>query len=406
MKRIRIILSYYKGNLPSVIFISLGLLCILLFFIFRSGNASMLSESMKMYGDSDLKNGIYFMPAADRNTLESDIGEEEIYKFSATKDVIYFYHSLLYFEGNPEKIVNEYFYLETAIDAFNLSDEGRWFSEQSEEELNSTINVVVCGSMFEDVKIGDDIEFTEPGSGKRTTMHVIGKKGNAAMLPRLGSSAMNVSTKNLSGIHENTIISRAEDIPKIMTEEAASYNSPLYGCFIRLKDNASDSEINELKEYLTTMGGYNTYDDIMEYSQKEYLNALRSELAMPLLLLLIFLFAFVATFVLILSRKSVEMRAYYLCGYSKRRCFADFFVCMLIVTVIPCIICTLFIFRFSPIATDIALYLVWGDSEKIIAAEALLLLGGYMLVCIFLSLLLAVYFMRKNSVIEIYRREL
>lgn len=403
MKRIKRIFTYYQGSLFSVVFISIILTFVLFFFIMGIADVSPFSASIKLYESFNLKNSLYFMPAESTLDYESAFNLEAIESFSAVKDIAYTRHGVWFYNGNGDYPVNVETYPNAAIDAFNIKiDEGTWFSDLQETQRSDTINVIVCGGMFNKVKLGDKIEFLEPISGRSILAHVIGIKKDPVILPNMGTLNLEVNTSSLYNATNNSIIMKEDDAVNLLGNETFSYS---FGCFIRLKEDASDVDVTELKNYLSMNGGYNTYEDIIKHSHSAYQHSLRSQLAIQLLLLFISQYAFVSIFVLILNRKSIEMRAYFICGYSKLDCFIDFALSMLFVIAIPCIIYTLFALRIPPILTEFIQFLFVGGENKVIGTNVLSFIMGYFMLSLVLSLVLASNFVRKSSVIDIYKRE-
>ena len=406
MKRLKTIGNFYSGNKFSIIFIAVIFTFLLLFFVLRLGGVSPYIESLKLYESANLDHSIYYMPSRELETNEQENYDDEISQYPAVKDIATEKINWMSRDNKETDGINALFYNDAMLDAFkNLQDEGKWLTDLTDEEKETDICIVVCGYWFRDVKVGDIINLKAWENEQFVPVRVVGKCNNVdTILPALGASKLDINTSDMFDKSNNSIIVHQKDAVKLLGHEP-TYDA--YGSFIRLKETATTEDISELKDFLAMHGGYSTCEDILTETHIRYQDSLRSELAIPLLLLFIALYAFVSIFVLTLNRKVIEMRSYFLCGYSKRRCFVDFFVSMLLVILIPCIPCTLVVLQTPPAFTEFLLYIVWGGSDnQVINIGLLPYLGGYLLICIVLALALSIQFIKKSSVIELYRRSI
>lgn len=404
MKRLKIVCGYYANNKGKILFIMAVFTFLLLFVILKLGEASPYLESLEIYKSAELENSLYYMPSRDLATHEGQDNTDEILKFAAAKDILSIGIAWVSREHDGEdEIDNAIFFSDAMVEVFRIQGEGRWFTDLPEAETQAEICGIVMGYWFRNVRVGDVLELDVTGTGEKKQVRVIGKcNGNSVRIPDFNSSGMDIGFDQLTALHNNSIILQQKDAARLLGRDP---DSDTLGCFVRFKETATLQELAELQDFLSDNGGYRTFDEIREETIERYRYSLRSEAAIPLLLLAIALYAFVSIFVLILDRKLTEMRCYFLCGYSKRRCFLDFFLSMLFVILIPCIPSAMLVLQIPPEFTERLLLLVWGGTgSRTINRTLLPFLGGYLLICIALAIALSIQFVRKTSVIELYRR--
>ena len=160
-----------------------------------------------------------------------------------------------------------------------------------------------------------------------------------------------------------------------------------------------------------------------QYSQTAYREALKEELPQPLLLAATALVAYLSIAILILQKKQQALAQMYLCGASQRRCGAVAFAALQSVCLLPVILCTVFIFLWPKLywpalqPLNLAVnggYAQWlfqnpdllalwtGITEYLsrsvlISPDCILVVLGYWLLTVVISLLLTLGFLKKHT---------
>lgn len=403
MKNGKLIFEYYRGGVKSIIFMTVVFTVLLLYMVLQVGSSSGILSSIELYEGANLENSLYYMPATDLYTEESDIGLEKLHSFPAVKDVVYERHTITKILTYEIGAVNAIFYSDAMLDAFSPALQG--LSSFSDEE-GGILQGVVCGMIFAQVKPGEILEMIIAESPQPLRFQVIGNLGSSVGLSNFGTSASDVNTEDLFSRTENSVLFREKDLMKWGGVETR----PTYGCFIRLNEQASAAETQALKDYLANTGGYATYAELLARSADSKDDQLRYSLALPVLFLGVALLAYVAIFVLLINRKTIEMRAYFLCGYSKKKAYLHFFLSMLLVILVPCLLCTFFVPVGSTMGNNLVLRFAWMQSidglYKVIPASSLWFVAAYFVLCLGLALLISIQFIRKSSAIELSKREI
>ena len=160
-----------------------------------------------------------------------------------------------------------------------------------------------------------------------------------------------------------------------------------------------------------------------QYSQTAYREALKEELPQPLLLAATALVAYLSITILILQKKQAALAQMYLCGASRRRCGAVAFAALQSIFLLPMVACIAFILLWPrlywPALQPLNLavnggYAQWlfrhpnllsfwtgviellSDSV-LISPDCLLVVLGYFLLTVVISLLLTLGFLKKHT---------
>lgn len=411
MKRLKLIFSYYSRHTKAIVFISLVFFFLLFLLLLKSGRIYRLGESIQFYNTPELSSSIYYISSFDETDKESSLDLKELSSHKIVESIAYGYHTIVTDDasaGNSNSIYNLEIYSEDMIDMFQIETSGNWLSESVEAD-GPYLDAVICGRDLEHIPLGAKFPIFEADIGKQILVHIVGKIENDKVLPHFGYSSAETTTEDISYLVNDvpTFIVRESDYIKQNGLGSALLS---YGCILKIQNDASELEKRELYQYLNDSGGYLEMSDILETSSRRYREVQRSEVVIPILLLLLSLLAFLSVFVLCFQEKSLEMRVYYLCGYGKRRAFLDYTLGMLVPIFVPCLFWTLFILKFPPMQSEKVWFyagsLLGSTTSEPIDGHVVLFIAGYFLVCLSLALLFSYQIIRKSTTIEMYRREL
>lgn len=411
-KKLRWVLQYYSGFKIAVVFLIAAVFVSVFIFLNAITGLFDISESQKVYRNSTLQNSVYYMPS---NDLDADASSNTslnisfLSELSGVKDVVYM-RSLAVIDRNdpnPEDpvVYNMNFYPETAANAFHFAPlEGKWLTDfDGTEKEEGYLPVVISGYWFRDVHIGDTIEMQTTNLANPIQVKVVGKiLGSSLYVPQFGVSMLSPTTQNMVSSLNNLLFAREEDMEALYGLDMCTMS---YGCFLRWEDTASEVEKKSIMDYLSNHGGVATYDDIMQNTDTSFWDSCRYALAIPLILLIVTWMAFVSLFFIILNVKSKDLRVYFICGFSKRGALISFFLSMVLVVTIPCLLLALIFYQFPMLSTGTVLEtLILGGELNDIAVFSLVVVLGYLTLCWMVALGFSYQLFRNQSVFEYYRR--
>ncbi len=279
--------------------------------------------------------------------------------------------------------------------------EGRWF-EQADASSDKPC-VVVCGSTFDNVSVGSDITITPddyPGGSsgvKKTTVHVIGKVGYPWYAGSYGSISDDISTDFFLKQQECVIFADNEQTQELFEDDSDDLQ---LSYFVVYKDDCTDEQRNEVRNYIGTVGTYATHDTILENTNKKIQEELMNRIITPIFLLVIATIALISISTLNTYKKLKDHSVYYLCGCSRKKSFAYLFVEISIVTLIAVavniIYVTIIMNKLASGSLDYANCIV--DYKNILFAVV------YCLAAITVTTILPFIVYKKNTPLEVYRR--
>lgn len=203
---------------------------------------------------------------------------------------------------------------------YRLSD-GCWFwdAEQSSEYPNA----VVCGSLFESVPVGSDIDIKYLGSMRR--IHVIGK----VSAPYHTVEFTNSLVHGLNTYRNKIFFLNDETSLKTFGETIKRYPSD---AIVTYKADATDEEIkecqdfyksffteSEIKEYFLTP--FYELDDMIAEARQSINEEINNMLRRDLVFLFIATFIFIALTVLMVKKKLHDYYIFYFCGCTRKKSF-------------------------------------------------------------------------------------
>ena len=409
-KKFRWVLQYYSGFKIAVVFLIAAVFVSV--FIFLSAITSLfdISESQKVYRNSSLQNSVYYMPSNDLNADAASntwLNISSLSKLSGVKDVVYTRGLTVIDRNDPNPedpvVYNMSLYPESAANAFHFTPlEGKWLTDfDGTEKEDGYLPVVVGGFWFRDVQVGDILEMQ--ATTELIRVKVVGKiLGSSLCVPQFGVSMLSPTTQNMVSSLNNILFAREEDMETLCGLDMCTMS---YGCFLRWEDTASKVEKQSAIEYLSNHGGVAAYDDIMQNTGAFFWESCRYALAIPLILLIVTWMAFVSLFFIILNVKSKDLRVYFICGFCKRDALISYFLSMVLVVTIPCLLLALIFYQFPLLSTGTVVEtLVLGGELNDIAVFSLVVVLGYLTLCWLVALGFSYQLFRNQSVFEYYRR--
>ncbi|MDD6489449.1 MAG: hypothetical protein PUG48_06530 [Clostridia bacterium] len=357
--------------------------------------------------DSDISNnGIdSLIQQSGKKTFGEDVFKK-LYEFAAVKDV----YSSFSIYANYNK-TDTYLTLASkeTYDVFDYRlSSGCWFSkcEQSSEYPNA----VLCGNIYENVKVGSDIDI-QLFDNNTITVHVIGKvqapyytfsfKSNSSDAEGFAGSTKKAITSTRIFLVNDDVTKRALSKFSQKIEDVYTEYSSL---FVTLKKDASQQEIKEFKDYLSNSGkspsAYFDTNELVEYMHKIDADSLKASLPLSLFYIIIATFTLMCVSVIIVKRKLSEHYTFYLCGCSRIKSFMIMLCGILSVSCLSAIIASIYLFLTNCLVAS-------GNNPYasiFIDGYSYLYIWIYAITASLMSLIIPFFTFRKNTPIELYRK--
>lgn len=410
MKRLRLLLEFYKKNGVAVLFLLLLMTVSLFFFVQFLGYLGAQTYSLRIMNQLDFQDGVYFMAAEgydewqrNENTAYQTLLAQD---FPAVKSVT----NPAYTQGELEGYGTVNILLcDPAFRAqFDFADRGRWFSETTDQTA-ACPEIVAGGLALGSIAPGDQLTLTFwDQNGKpiqETPVQVIGTDKTPTLGFSLGFKGAEVAAYRIFENVHNILYLQKEDYLNLVGEENIQYHSNF---LLTFQDDAAPEQKQAVYDFLCRYGSYVTYDDIRQTSYQDIRTQLRQTLPKPLFLLGVSLFSMISLSALLTSKQMKDYPIYYLVGYSKRRSFIDTFLAIAGIG-----------FAAGGLNLGYLAYLnhafpaLARDPDKALDYAGYLVMNqsaGYVLIFVaaasLLSAILPFLMLRKQSVIEQYRRSL
>lgn len=409
MKRWRLLFEFYQKNGIAVLFLLLLMTVSLFFFVQFLGYLGYQTYSLRIMDQLGFQDGAYFMAAEgyDEWQRNENIAYQALRKqeFPAVKSVT----NPAYTQGELQGYgtVNILLCDQAFREQFDFADKGSWFSE---DMISADAPKVVTGGLaLSAIAPGDVLNLTLwDRTGQpigETPVQVIGTDKTPTLGFSLGFKGAEVAAYRVfENVHKILYLPK-EDYVNLLGEGAINYHSNF---LLTFQDDATTEEKQEVYAFLTQYGSYVTYDDIRQTSYRDIKRQVRAELPKPLFLLGVSMFSMISLSALLTSKQMKDYRIYYLVGYSKRRSFFDTFLAIAGIGVVAggLNLCYLAYLNhaFPALASDpdkaldYAGYLVMNQSAWYVLL--------FVALTAVVSVILPFSMLRKQSVMERYRRSL
>jgi len=170
---------------------------------------------------------------------------------------------------------------------------------------------------------------------------------------------------------------------------------------VRFKENSSLAKRQQVLDYLSKIGSYITYDELIANSDKFILNMFNRRLPLPIFMLIISTFSFISVTALAVNSKLKDYRVYFLCGCSRKKCMASIFSAVGLVGLLSGLVNTLYVFLYPFLLRNGYMRYI-TDSDMAMGKDMILYIIFYILLCIGLSLLIPLSRISRRTLIQIY----
>lgn len=333
----------------------------------------------------------------------------QIEKLSAVENVYYYYTCS---NGYNQYNNSDYGLICASEKMYKLFDyplsNGNWFWDTKEEAEYP--NVVVCGSLFENVSVGSNIDIvlnTLP-----YTVHVVGKVAS----PYEAISFTGVSDRGLIAGQNLILTLDDEKTVGYFGEQIVKYPSD---AIVAYKESATAEEIEECRQFYESFfqgeNEFSPYDlSKVDYPLSIYVTTSdmerQSKISVDTLPFSPLLFVaagimFVILGTLIIKKKQHDYFIYYFCGCSKKKSFAITAAGIFSVIILAGIICSAFIvYMRYQIANGMV---TLADSHYVYDIGCHIWVWTYFIVMGIIACIVpfAMIFSKRSSLLKLYKKE-
>lgn len=412
MKRLRFLMMSFSQNIVSSVIMLIILSVALVAVQNVIGQYRYITYSRYIIENEYLQNSDYFMAEPDLIFGDDGAGfsdrkknikkiQDKILSLDGVEDIARYEVGVAEFRS---KDVNVALYNDAMQKAFSKQlSEGVWFEQA--DKSSDLPNVVVGGAAYNDIPVGSDISInlygnTENPDRVEQKVHIIGKIGYPWYTAVYSVGSDEVSTKDFL-IQADIMIFDNDDVQtnkKIRKHSSLAFMSMMY--FVVYSSDCTAEQKEAVRDYYSSVGTYASYDKILENTNKLIHEDLMNKIVIPIYLLTIATITLISISTLNTYKKLKDHSVYYLCGCSRKKSFAYLFAEISLVAVIATIINIIYV----TITINNLTSGNMGYSECIIDYKNVLFSVIYCIVTIAITVILPFIVYKKNTPLEVYRR--
>lgn len=381
------------------------------YFIDFWGEYRYYTFTLEQFQKLGIEDSVYYVPNGriDMIDVEKEYQDLKSQKFDSIKTIITQVNvPFAYYAGESINIVA---CDEDYLSNFNFAEQGVWLSEIIKTD---NIPIVASGYLFANKKIGECIDIYEMvedqegnlKKGNEIRGEIVGLDREPSYCLAPGYSGEYITTDMIFQPTHNTVYMKIEDVKELF----CNYNESDYlfrNAFpiIVFHQNASASGKQKVLDYLSSHGSYVTYEKIVGDSKTVIANQIRQNLPLPLFMLCVSTFAMMGVAIIITSKKMMEYRIYYLCGYSKISSYLHTFLGIGLICVISGFFNIMYVTMFHLIYMELPVNeYTYKLSYFIIGGDTVSLICFYILITVAVSTIIPFLLIKGNSINELYRR--
>lgn len=406
MKKLYLFISSFSQNIISSIILIAILSVAFISIQDVVGQYRYITYSKYIIDNQYLKNSDYFMTNPSSTSAEEINGNIDEYtekifnnisKFDGIDGIAHSTHGSTSYRDTP---ANYEIYDEYMEKSFSKQlTEGCWFDDA--ESSGDKLNCVVAGPLFNDIPIGSDISIALYNQNGETyhTVHIIGKVGYPWYMAEYSTISDNISANDFL-MKSNCIIFDDNEQTYKLLDKYSYYTSYLSSYFVMYDENCTNEQKTAIRDYMNSIGMYADYDTIVENTDNNLRDIMINTLITPIFLLIVATVALISISTLNTYKKLKTHSVYYLCGCSRLKSFAYLFGEISLVSVISTIINIIYV-------SNVISQLTNGTKEYencIVDYQNIIFAIIYCIVTITITTILPFIVYKKNTPLEIYRR--
>lgn len=412
MKKIKIILCFFKKNPFLLLFVLLEMTLSMVLFANQLGELQYRRYALDIYRNSELVNCDHFtshvVPGLsdsphDNTTavIEAAANTEGVEAVGISRSVTTVHEADL---NLPLELQRNYSVTVLTASVFGslpieLSD-GTW--QPDEEQSQTAVNVVACGSLAAEYRVGDTVPVVVDGDNGEAAsvleLKIVGRVAPPGLFVTLRISSNVFSADDLFESSGCFIA-----IPTQRNEELFSrYPSSTItdrGMLIRYEKNLDAASLEKARASLRSWGYLTTPEEMIENSEKHIRDDFNERFPMLMFFLIISSFSMITSVIVTQMKMYRNNAIYYLCGATAPRCFLYSGIPAGLVGFLALIANLGWIVYYR---MD---YDMWRFSRpRVLNGTTAAVVAVYFAVTVLVAILASYYVFRKNTPIESYRK--
>ncbi|MDD3260476.1 MAG: ABC transporter permease [Oscillospiraceae bacterium] len=399
MKFFQIFLEFYRKNILAAI-VLIVILTISLFSVMSAAvQYNYLSYAKTFYTHAGLENSVYVMPKFTTQTEKLLQQADHLRNQEGVEAVLTQKTAGAQYGGEFQ---NLYFYNQAEQKMPVHLSAGTNFQQAKAAPQGTRNAIVSSGGAFQTIKCGDTLQlFAGSTDGKECplSIHVIGKLAAPQLLPDFGTASYGTALPfdQLLTNATNAVILQDDATTKTLQKQLSVIASPCY--FLSFRSDASAAQKDAVFSTVESTGAYISYQTLLNDTKIQLHTKMQKLFGLPVFFLVVSTVAFLSVSVLLVTKKLKDHIIYYLCGCSKRRSRLFILTNILSISLIPCLLNGLLLFR-APALQQVGLFPV---EHAVVYPSLFFLLLGYLVLSVFLSVAIPFSQLRNETLTQLNR---
>lgn len=396
MKTLILIRSFLRGRILPILIVMLSTSLSLMILISYCGQYRYMAYQQEVFESSGLEDSVYVSyhdimgSMMDYTEWRSSI-QNELETHAAFERIIRYHFQLLYIEDIG--LSNIRYFDDDMLTAFPLSvAKGRWLQADTDR-----VEMVVGGRMWPQSCVGKS---TRLPNGIEAT--IVGHLGAYMSTPGLTNSSNMLNVGDLFTKADNFVILNCDALSEETKANVPMMESNYF--FVDMRDDATEEQKEELLHFLESYAICTDYETIIENSNRDMQNWIRTQLPFPCFMLVISTICMICVSMVMIRSGFNEQAKYMLVGCSKQRSVGLMVQAFLGIFGIPAVLSVLFAVWYPSIMV------AFGSSHSVLMylfdPQAILPAVGYLLTVLLLLILMPMAYYWRITPITLYRKEL
>lgn len=334
MKKILFIHHFYSRIRISamitflVMTISIFAVCIV------SGVLQYQTYSYDMLKNKSLKNSLYIMV---ENNFTTSAGENQVENVIEKMEEYGCVDAVLNVKGVNSFIYNQscvtiFLYSEEMLQIFPMRTSGKYRIDDLKADITDGIPVIVGSNIFGDAANAETVSL-KMKSAKGFSTDIIIKPITKLKEPYLpvtfSGGGSRVTAEQLFSSSQCLIAYESPELLAYFEEYADTLVQPNF--FVKLKPEYDQQEYEEMISYISTIGSYASYEEILENTKEDAMENLKLYMPMPLYLMLSSFICVLSVTIMTVYKKQKDVAVFHLCGMSRGKIWIHFIISLSVI---------------------------------------------------------------------------
>ncbi len=245
--------------------------------------------------------------------------------------------------------------------------------------LSDDDETIIGARVFRDVPKGETINLIFPRPNREVEFTVAGQLGYPYSYLSFGGGSNKPMADDL--FHNQEVLLMPATPENIARFSGLATVQVSENFMVEFRADATREQIEAVLEFLAGTGNTDSMEEILARSTAELEKRMRSDLPLPVMMLVISAFAYFSTMIMAFKQKERDLAIFHLCGASRQQCVYAVVGAFAGVSLVPVIISTILV----ALLPELDWLWMFTMGEYVIDGWCYLVIGGYFAVSLAVS---------------------